>query len=330
MWKGRKNMLDEQTRTRAIETAPPAGSRKRRPVVELFATGLENPTHMEFTPEGRLLVSEHTAGRVKDITDGGDFRDVDPLAYNLEGPSGILPLGDRILVSETWAGRVSDLGVGGDMHGRPSFADELKMPYGLAARTFEDGSTRIFVGEKPAPFYSQITEISQGGGRDDYAPLVTELPSKPGDPGKTPIDAWPDRYEFYASTACGTWAVIWPPEDSTELCFVSGGALGHVVGVPPEGGSYGHLLTEDHAIAWGLGSISSMKDNRDDGLIYVVRADRGDVMVVDPTEKRNYWFDPPIVQGLNRPLCVRFGADGETMFACASGDGVVWRVTNFR
>ena len=43
-------------------------------VVSVFATGLTNPAGLAWTPAGRLLVAESgTAGRVKDITAGGNF-----------------------------------------------------------------------------------------------------------------------------------------------------------------------------------------------------------------------------------------------------------------
>ncbi len=38
------------------------------PKVTLHATNLLNPNHMEWIIDGRLLVSEYSAGRVKDIT----------------------------------------------------------------------------------------------------------------------------------------------------------------------------------------------------------------------------------------------------------------------
>jgi glucose/arabinose dehydrogenase len=54
------------------------GGRTRRVYVRPFAWGLKNPSHMEWTPDGRLLVSEHTAGTVRDITKGGDASEAKP------------------------------------------------------------------------------------------------------------------------------------------------------------------------------------------------------------------------------------------------------------
>ena len=58
--KGVKEMLKEVQEAKV-------GGRTRRVYVRPFAWGLKNPSHMEWTPDGRLLVSEHTAGTVRDI-----------------------------------------------------------------------------------------------------------------------------------------------------------------------------------------------------------------------------------------------------------------------
>lgn len=297
--------------------------------MELFAVGLHNPTHMGMLPDGRLLVSDHTAGRVVDVTGGGDMRDAEPFAFGLEGPTGIEPMGDRILVSETWAGRVMDITDGGEAS--DVFAEGLSLPYGLAVKAQTETEHRVFAGEKLSPVLAQMTEITGGGSRGDFTPLLTEQPTKPGTPGKTPLRAWPDRVEETAAVKCGSWAAVFPPitVDSDELLYVTGGALGHVVGVPEGGGSYGRLLSDGHAVAWGLGEATSMKDHPYDGNIYVVRADHGDVVAVDPSEPRDYGFEPPVVRGLNEPICCRFSADGDTMYVCSAGDGVIWRVTDF-
>ncbi|QKY69262.1 hypothetical protein Len3610_06270 [Lentibacillus sp. CBA3610] len=70
--------------------------------VEVFATNLQTPSHMEWTPEGRLLVSETSAGRVTDVTDGGKITEKNIVSDELEGPSSIVPLEDgRIYICET-------------------------------------------------------------------------------------------------------------------------------------------------------------------------------------------------------------------------------------
>jgi len=61
------------------------GSRTRRVYVRPFAWNLHAPTHMEWAPDGRLLVVERTTGKVKDITKGGDMEEAKPFAWGLEG-----------------------------------------------------------------------------------------------------------------------------------------------------------------------------------------------------------------------------------------------------
>ena len=61
------------------------GSRPRRVYVRPFAWNLHAPTHMEWAPDGRLLVVERTTGKVKDITKGGDMEEAKPFAWGLEG-----------------------------------------------------------------------------------------------------------------------------------------------------------------------------------------------------------------------------------------------------
>ena len=106
--KGVKEMLKE------VQEAN-VGGRTRRVYVRPFAWGLKNPSHMEWTPDGRLLVSEHTAGTVRDISKGGDASEAKPLAYNLQGPAAIRPTEDgKVLVVETWGGAIADIAGGGD------------------------------------------------------------------------------------------------------------------------------------------------------------------------------------------------------------------------
>lgn len=298
------------------------------PTVELFATGLQNPTHMEWTPDGQLLVSEHTAGRVKDVSRGGDMSEAPAFAYGLRGPSGIMPVGDRIYISDSWSGRVLDITDGGDANSAEVFAEDLMLPYGLAATQDDAGNNRVFVGEKPGPTKAQLTEITGGGTRSDFNTFVSEIPSKPGIPGKTPLDSWPERWQLYATTQCSKWAVVFPPKGGAHFLYLTG-VEGSIVGVPQQGGNFGELVMGDGAVAWGLHDTTSIKDHPYDGHLYVVRAEKGDVVAVDPRNPRNYWFDPPVVTGLNQPTCARFADAGETMFVCSSGDGVIWKVTHF-
>jgi glucose/arabinose dehydrogenase len=115
--------------------------------VQLFATNLMNPSHMEWTKDGRLLVSECTAGNIKDVTEGGDMAHKTPVAYGLKGPSSIRPLDDgRILVAEMWGGSIRDISQNGDVSRIAPFAHSLSGPYSIATvKRKNDGESRIYV-----------------------------------------------------------------------------------------------------------------------------------------------------------------------------------------
>lgn len=290
--------------------------------VELFATNLHTPSHMEWTAEGRLLVSEPTAGRIIDITDGGDMRDAEPFAWGLEGPASILPMPDgRLLVSEMWSGRVSDITGGGEMSQRTPFADGLRGPYSLSRI---GGS--VFVVESPNSFTTQITDITVHG---EHKPYVTNIPGSPlaGLEGLTPLESWPDRWQVFFE-ACKTWKTPLRIAGTDELVLNSS-ALGLLIRVPEGGGDFGDFLREDSPLASGLGSMGGMIQHSESDLLYVTQPVDGSITAVDPNQRRDYRFDPPVVRGLNMPTCVRFSPDGESMLVCSIATGGVWRITNF-
>jgi hypothetical protein len=63
------------------------GGWTRRVYVRPFAWNLHAPTHMEWAPDGRLLVAERTTGKVKNVTKGGGMEEAKPFAWGLQGPS---------------------------------------------------------------------------------------------------------------------------------------------------------------------------------------------------------------------------------------------------
>ena len=296
--------------------------------VELFASNLINPSHMEWMPDDRLFVTEHTTGRIYDITDGGDMRDAKPFAWGLEGPASMLPLEDgRILISETWGGRIKDMSVGGDLSKQDAFAHNLSMPYTLGALTKPDGSLRLTVSESFGPFHTQNTDVTNGGGREDFTPYVTRLPSIPGAPGLSPINLsnWSADWENFAAAGCTkTWVTV-----RDNVLFVAVGAVGQVLRIPEGGGEYLDLVDGGHLAAWGMQRLGGMKHHPWDGRIYAVQPEFGNVIAFNPDEPANQRFQPPVIQGLNFPTCPRFSVDGETMYVCSSGDGVIWKITNF-
>ena len=52
-----------------------ARGKTQRVFVRPFAWNLHAPTHMEWSPDGRLFVVERTTGKIKDATKGGDLAD---------------------------------------------------------------------------------------------------------------------------------------------------------------------------------------------------------------------------------------------------------------
>lgn len=320
--------LESRPTSAPATQAPKFEFTKRGPVrIKLFATGLHNPSHMEWTQDGRLLVSEHTAGQIKDVTKGGDMKNEKPFVYGLEGPAGILPLPDgRILVSETWGGRVKDIGKGGDMTKQEAFADEMSMPYSLVRTTKADGSERITVSESLGAFHAQITEVTNGGTRTNFTAYVKNMPSIPGAPGLTPIGSWPSDWERYAAAKC---VKNWQGTGRHGEHFVAVGPVGQVLKIPHGGGDYLELVDEGYLVAWGLQRMGGMYTHPVNGRIYAVQPEDGSVVSFEPDQPQNQGFEPPVIQGLNMPTCPRFSSDGETMYVCSSGDGVIWEVTDF-
>lgn len=297
--------------------------------VELFATNLHNPSHMEWTNDGRLLVSEHTAGTVKDITNGGDMKNVDPFAYGLHGPASMKPLYDgRILISETWGGTVSEISNGGDISKQKPHATGLSMPYTLASKQIDDGSFSVFVSESFGAFHTQITDITNGGERENFKAHFINMPSTPGAPGLTPLDHWPDNWEKVAAAGC---VKNWTTNDPINSdIYVAIGTMGQIIRIPDNGGDYiEEVKSQKNLIAWGLQKMGGMYFNPIDRQIYAVQPECGNVIAIDPEKPQNYKFQPPIVQGLQMPTCPRFSEDGSEMYVCDSGAGSIWKVTNF-
>jgi hypothetical protein len=299
--------------------------------VMLHATNLAAGSHMEWTSRGRLLISEHAGGRIKDVTDGGDMSAVEPFASGLEGPSGILPLEDgRILVAETWGGRIKDVSPGGDMRRTASFADEMSMPYSMTIAK-KNGQKRLFVSECESYKSGWVTDFSEGGGRARQRRYLDGLPVIPGTPGITPINLkdWENEWVNYA-----TANILRPWKDSggqdKEEHYISIGPLGQILDISePADGKYGTLVASDRIIAWGLNRIAGIKLHPNNGLLYCTEPDTGSVLAVDPKKKTSGRFLPPVVRGLVGPTCLRFSNDGRTMFVCGQLEGVVWRITDF-
>lgn len=292
----------------------------------MWANNLINPSHMEWTPEGRLLVSEHTAGRLVDVTDGGDMVGASPFAYNLSAPASILPESDRILVAETFGGRIVALPpIGGDALHSPAFADNLSGPYTIS----RDGSGRLIVSENSATHSTRLTDVTAGGSH--HLPVVTDIPVRLGNPGRS-------TYPGYAS---GDWVKLatagcvknWTaPYKGRILSYA--GDMGLIFKIP-ESSEGVHFLEwvsahPETIVADGLGRGGGMIHNPFDDLLYAVQPEAGLVIAIDPDDpERNIMTAQVVAYGLNQPTCVRFSADGEFMYVCSSADGVVWRYRDY-
>ncbi len=86
------------------------------------------------------------------------------------------------------------------------------------------------------------------------------------------------------------------------------------------------LIERGNVFATGLGWVGGMNQSAFNDQVYVSQPLKGSVMSVHPTESRDYRFQPPVVQGLTMPTCVRFSPDGDSMFVCSLAVGGVWRV----
>lgn len=296
--------------------------------IELFAWNLRHPSHMEWMPDGRLLVSEHTQGVLRDITRGGDAHEAEAFVTGLRGPAAMMPLEDgRLMVAEAWGGRVTEVSQGGNAAELPTFAGGLTTPYTLAS--FGSGGTqRYFVSERPSRFRSQITELFDSGETEAF---IQDMPARLGEAGMVPPESWPNDWERFAAAGC---VVNWipPSPKGDDHLYVAVGSVGEVLKVPINegGGRYFDLIEQGHLLAWDLQRLGGMHFNPLDGLLYAVQPDLGNVIVLDPVSPRNYRFTPPVVQGLRMPTCVRFADDGESLLICSIAEGVVWKVSNFR
>lgn len=295
------------------------------PDVHLHAVNLVNPSHMEWTQENRLLVSQSTAGSVIDITDGGDMLNATPVAYGLQGPASILPLkAGEVLVAEMWGGMVHDISEGGDVSNNPAWVAGLSGPYSLAERSSQNRA-KVFVTESYNGRDSWLSETTNGVKRDQ--PVIDNIPVKPGHVGQSPIASWPSDWQKYALGNCiKNWQETDPKRNRHYLAISE---LGQVIDITDVESDYMKLIKDKRAIAWGLNQVGALKTHPGNGKLYITQPSSGEIVAIDPDNPQNYHFQPPVVRGFKYPSCVRFSDDGETMFVCDQADGVIWRVQNF-
>ena len=161
----------------------------------VHAHGLSYPSHMEWTRDGRLLVSEFLGGNVKDITEGGDARKQKPFAYNLGHPASLLTdyQGDRILVNDNGKGVVYDITKGGDVESAPVVFRGIPGPYGLVSHGDHTYSTFSNVRE------NGLVQLVEGGEFSEDLMLVRGFPRGV----RETADA---RMEGVEIGDCGSWS----------------------------------------------------------------------------------------------------------------------------
>jgi len=339
---------NERTQIRSRDGHQPvaASDRDERtpgPTVELHARNLHNPSHLEWTQDGRLLVSEHTAGRIKDVTEGGDMQGEDAFATGLRAPASIEPLPDgRLLASDTWGDRIVDVTDGGEVSESDEFATGLENPYSLCRVRVDDGY-RLYATESLDGRRNVVTDVTGGGPISATDRVVDGVHSIPTAPGISPLpDAdWADRYDNdktwqeqwdqYASGHCDD---DWVTGGKSRI-FMKTRSMGHITeitDVDPDGDpvEYQELIENGAVVADGLGKVGGIKYNVDDGFIYGAETEAGELFRVDPDNPGGQRFNPPLVTGLTNPSCLRIGPDSETLYACDQGDGVIWKITDFK
>lgn len=311
----------------SIETVTGTEVQKSDPEVELFANNLHNPSHMEWGPEGRLLVSERGSGVVKDISEGGDMSEAEPFATGLEGPTRLHPTNDgRLFAVEFHEGRIKEISDGGDVSDTEPFVEGLSRPYSLVG-VLEDGEERLYVSESDEET-AWFRDVTEGGHAEDLPVAFDGFPTKYGHPGYTRAkDDWQDDWVKEAGPACDSWLTA-----HGEKLYASVSIRGEILDLTgaDHGQSYQDLVDEGRKIVKGRDRLGGLKYNPQDDRIYGVEPGRGEVFVANPNETENHQFKPGIVRGLGTPSCLRFGEDNEAMFVCGLGHGTIWKVTNFR
>jgi len=298
-----------------------ARGKTQRVFVRPFAWNLHAPTHMEWSPDGRLFVVERTTGKIKDTTKGGDLADAPAVVEGLEGPSSMAVLPDgRMLVTEFWGGRIREITEGGKADHLPILAEGLNGPYSLDY----DRIGRLAVTVRETTSVGRSVEIDLNDGT--YRTLVSGTPliAPKGFFGFAPPNAFPDDYRLFAS--CNDWkkAIKAPGLPYTFALAITD----MVVLIPEERRSYTFQeLATNHVLATGLGWTGGMTQHPFLDQLFITQPIQGSVMALDLHRLgRDVAFEPPQVRNLPLASCVRFDAKGEVMFVCSPANGVIWQV----
>jgi len=274
--------------------------------VAVHATGLQLPSHMGLPADGRVLVSEFGGGRVRDITEGGDYTDQTRgrYAWGMQHPGGVQPLSDgRILASDAGAGRIYDITRPGPVSDAALLFEGVPQPYGLVE--FRD------------KLYTTFSNVSQVG--------MAHV--EPGEQFSEERHAFVSGFPSVLTTepyrdmrACNvSWTGL--KTDDDQLLFAHG-ALGAIFNVTM-GGTYAEL--RDRKYAWGLTMPLGMIVDPLDHNIYVCERSTGTIKRIarDGGYSR---FAEPLVAGFQDPSCIRFTPDGARAYVCDRALDAVYRI----
>lgn len=293
--------------------------------VEVFATNLQTPSHMEWTSEGRLLVSETSAGRVTDITDGGKITEKNIVTDELEGPSSIVPLEDgRIYICETFSDRITNIGKNSD-NTDLNFEGFIR-PYSIV---FSENHLEVVVRE--SNFSNKVTKINlKTGEAKDKLTHIPALPL-PGLEGLLPMEQFNEDFEQNWSmySGCSGWKATMLSPEGEKYSVSSSSIMGTIVFDPDIPTPFLDLVDMVEPIATGLDLMGGMIQNKDNFKLYVTQPKKGTVMEIDPFDSKDYRFTPPVIQGLNFPTCIRFSPDNKEAYVCSAPTGTIWRFYDF-
>jgi glucose/arabinose dehydrogenase len=269
------------------------------------AFGLLHPTHMEWTAEGRLLVSEFGRGAVVDITDGGDYRNASPLATGLQNPAGLCTTfeGDRIVVADTGRSQIFEITDGGQ------FADAAPVASIPGVYGIVEMDNALYA------VYSTDTEngITAVDG-SSFAPETAHF-------GKFPNGSRDHPSYLPGMVACpSNWAAL--AFDDSRMLYVHSG-LGAIYDVSKPGS----FDTETPKFAEGLHRPLGMIYQPVTNLLYVAERGTGSIKPVPKEGCLDMRFVPPVASGFRQPSCLRFSPDGTMMYVCDMAENVVWRVS---
>jgi hypothetical protein len=273
--------------------------------VEPHATSLSLPSHMGLTRDGRILVSEFSGGRVRDVTTPGDYADPQKGLYasGMVHPGGILPLqGGRILVADSFGDAIYDITEEGAVKADAAVFSDVPHPYSL-----------VEVGEKVFVSYSN----------DALAGVVEVVPGERFTLEKrTFVQDFPvvkTMEPFRMGGGCGgSWATV-----LKDGRFLFGhAALGAIYDVTG-GGDFYELREQRYA--WGLQQPLGMIIDPLDANLFVCERYTGVIKRI-PHAGGYSRFAEPLIAGFQEPSCIRFTSDGSQAYVCDRALDTVYRL----